>query len=113
MKVDGKNMSMIRGDSESITVSCSDTNGNIIPLISGDKIYFTVKEDEYRTEKIFQKIITEFTDGKAIINILPTDTKDLKFKTYKYDVQLNRGDGYVKTIIPVSNFTILSEVTYD
>lgn len=113
MKVDGRNISMIRGDSESITVSCSDTNGNIIPLIGGDKIYFTVKEDEYRTEKIFQKVITEFTDGKAIINILPTDTKDLRFKTYKYDVQLNRGDGYVKTIIPVSNFEILAEVTYD
>lgn len=113
MKVDGKNMSMIRGDSESITVSCSDTNGNLIPLVSGDKIYFTVKEDEYRTEKIFQKIITEFIDGKAVINIIPTDTKNLKFKTYKYDIQLSQANGTVRTIIPPSNFTVGAEVTYE
>jgi len=113
MKVDGKNMSMIRGDSEIITVSCSDINGVQIPLVVGDTVYFTVKESEYMTVKIFQKIITSFTDGKAIINIIPTDTKELKFKTYKYDVQLSRADGTVRTIIPASNFTVDAEVTYE
>ena len=52
MKVDGRNMSMIRGDSESITVSCFDTNGNIIPLISGDKIFYSKRS----TKKYFKKI---------------------------------------------------------
>jgi len=113
MIVDGKNISMIRGDSETITLSCVDINGIQISLVAGDTVYFTVKENEYMTVKIFQKIITSFTDGKAIINIIPTDTKELKFKTYKYDVQLSRADGTVTTIIPPSLFSIEGEVTYE
>jgi hypothetical protein len=113
MKVDGTNMSMIRGDSETITVTCYDTDGIQISLVSGDTIYFTVKESEYETTKILQKVITTFTDGKAIIILDPADTKSIKFKTYKYDIQLTNEDGTVTTIIPVSNFVIKAEVTYD
>ena len=113
MKVKGTNMSMIRGDSETITVSCSDTNGIQLPLMAGDTIFFTVKENEYTALKIFQKIVTTFIDGNAVINIIPTDTKDIKFRTYRYDVQLSRADGTVRTIIPASDFIVEAEVTYD
>lgn len=106
-------ISMIRGDSESITVQCFDSDGNIIPLDSGDKIYFTVKQNVTSDTKAFQKIITTFTEGKALIDILPSDTKALKFGQYKYDVQLTRADNSVVTIIPPSQFNLLEEVTWD
>jgi len=113
MIVKGTNLSMIRGDSEKISVSCTKADGILEPLVLGDKIYFTVKNTVYETNKIFQKIITTFIDGKADIEIKPLDTKDLKFTVYKYDVQLTRADGTVITIIPASDFTINPEVTYD
>ena len=62
---------------------------------------------------MFQKVITQFEDGNANIEITPNDTKDIPFKTYVYDIQLNRVDGTVNTIIPPSNFTIGGEVTYE
>jgi len=103
---DLKNIRMTRGDSESITV-------NGLNLVPGDTITLTVK-DHINTDKIaFQRIITEFTNGNAVIGIRPEDTKGLKFKKYVYDIELKRADGTVKTIIPPSEFTIKGEVTYE
>lgn len=113
MKIQGTNISMIRGDSQSITVSVIDKDGNKVPLTTGDTIYLTVKYNVNTEEKVLQKVITQFEDGNANIEITPDDTKDIPFKTYTYDIQLNRADGTVNTIIPPSNFTIGSEVTYE
>jgi len=114
MKVNGTNISMIRGDSESFTVSCVDADGMDLPFQVGDIIYFTVKENTKTATKILQKTIDSFTDGKAIIPILPTDTKELKYATYVYDVQWTKDNGNtVITIVPPSKFVIGDEVTYE
>lgn len=113
MKIQGTNISMIRGDSEAIKVSCRDESGADIPLVEGDIVYFTIKRSTSTEEKTLQKIVTEFTDGVALINIFPKDTRELKTGIYYYDIQLNRANGQVKTIIPPSIFTINAEVTYE
>jgi hypothetical protein len=113
MNVNGTNLEMIRGDTEVLTVSCVNSEGEPINFETGDKVYFTVKESVTSTLIIFQKIITEFVEGKAIITILPEDTKNLKFKPYVYDVQLTQADGTVTTIVPPSSFVVGSEVTYE
>lgn len=114
MIIKGNEISMIRGDSETIQVSCFDMNKEKIPFILGDRVYMTVKESVYTPEKIFQKLVVQFTEeGDAIIEIDPEDTKDLAFETYVYDVQFVKLDGKVTTIIPPSKFTILGEVTYE
>ena len=113
MKIQGTNISMIRGDSEAIKVSCRDESGVDIPLVEGDIVYFTVKRSTYTEEKILQKIVTEFTDGVALITIFPEDTRELKPGAYYYDIQLNRANGQVKAIIPPSRFIINAEVTYE
>lgn len=114
MTVQGRNISMIRGDSESITVSCCDASGNQIPFSAGDTIYFTIKTSTGTDQKLMQKTVTQFTeDGRAVIAILPEDTKNLGFRAYVYDVQWTKADGTVTTIIPPSSFTVGSEVTYE
>lgn len=131
MKIQGTNISMIRGDSESINVYCEDAKGNSMPFVEGDMVYFTVKKSTNTEEKTLQKIITEFADnvtitkmvngvpttkiinGVAILDILPQDTKQLKVSGYYYDIQVNKANGTVKTIIPPSKIIIEAEVTYD
>lgn len=113
MKISGSNISMIRGDSETISVSCQDTLGDPIPLVTGDKIYFTVKDNVNTEIKILQKVIENFVDGVAYIDILPSDTKQLKYKEYVYDIQLTLADQTITTIIPPSKFKIEGEVTYE
>ena len=104
---------MTRGDSEGIKVTVKDTLGNVVPLVTGDTIYFTVRENMLNQTKIIERIITEFDDGEALITINPQDTNDLRFASYVYDIQLTRENGMVKTIIPPSQFIITGEVTYD
>ncbi len=113
MKVNGTDLAMIRGDSESITLSLKDGEA-AIPFAPGDTVYFTVKGSPIVDEIALQKIVTEFNeDGNCIIEIAPNDTKDLGFRSYVYDIQLNRLDGTVTTIVPCSKFDVLQEVTYD
>jgi hypothetical protein len=113
MTITGTNISMVRGDSESLTVRLFDDNGDQVNIVSGDTVYFTVREALGDTVTILQKVITGFLNGEAVIQINPSDTDELFFKTYVYDIQWTRADGQVKTIVPASNFTILAEVTYD
>ena len=113
MKIQGYNISMIRGDTETIKVSCKNDKGESIPFEDGDILYFTVKQSVNTEQKEIQKVITEFPEGIAYINITPDDTKSMGFKKYYYDIQLTRADGTVKTIIPPSIFAIKGEVTYE
>lgn len=101
---DNKNIKMTRGDSESISV-------NGLTLVPGDTITLTVKDHINTSSIAFERKITEFTNGNAVIGIRPEDTKNLKFKKYVYDIELKRVDGTVTTIIKPHEFTIDGEVT--
>ena len=114
MRINNTNISMIRGDSETITIQLQDSMGVAVPLVDGDTIYFTVKSDTQTDTKIFQKVVTSFTDGKAIITIVPADTKSLPAPIdLIYDLQLSKADGSVITIIRPSKFVVEGEVTFE
>ena len=107
MKLTGTNISMIRGDSESLTVRCSE------PFLSGDTVYMTVREDAESPVE-FQERVTVFgAEGEAVIGISHADTEGMAFGDYVYDVQVTRRDGSVKTLVPKSRFTLEEEITYD
>lgn len=108
------NISMIRGDSYPFAVSYK-LNGVATALVAGDTVYFTVKKNVEDTEKVLQKVITDFVDGKAIIEILPSDKAAFWAGNipvnYIYDVQINFASGLVKTVIGPSTLTVYPGVT--
>lgn len=106
-KVDNNNISMIRGDSGAFTITITDTNGTPVELTDGDVLKFTLRRTPRSPTIVLQKTIT---DGTLTIN--PSDTQDMPFGSYVYDVELKRADGYTDTIIPPHEFCILEEVTY-
>ena len=55
MKIQGTNISMIRGDSEAIKVSCRNESGVDFPFSEGDIVYFTVKRSTNTEEKNITK----------------------------------------------------------
>ena len=112
MTITGTNMSMVRGDTEAFTVACTE-DGVARSFVTGDTVYFTVKKTVSETEKTLQKVITTFTDGKALVDILPIDTKNLDAKPYVYDIQIVFSNGTKKTVISPSVFELTSEVTYE
>lgn len=115
MIVDGTNLSMIRGDTESITISIRDQYEDPIVLKTGeDTVYFTVKLNTTVQEKVLQKIITNFDiAGDAIIELSHYDTKDLPYRSYKYDIQWVDVNGNVRTIVAPALFVIDPEITFE
>lgn len=112
MTIDAKTyaISMVRGDSEAIYVKCSEQ-----PFEIGDIIEFTVRK-KVDTEQLIHIIVDEFEpedNNAAYIEIKPSDTSELKFGDYVYDIQLTRANGWVTTVIPTAKFTLKTEVTYN
>lgn len=109
MTTNGENISMTRGDSESIIVRI-----NEVPFTTGHIIEMTVRKSA-KKEIAFYKKVTEFTkEGSAIINVKPEDTSGLKFGKYMYDIQWTDPAGNIRTIIKptAGNFEIGEEITY-
>lgn len=106
-KVDGNNIRMIRGDSGVFNISITDINGRNVELTDSDVLTFTLRRTPRSPTIVLQKTIT---DGTLTIN--PSDTQDMPFGSYVYDVELKRADGYTDTIIPPHEFLLLEEVTY-
>lgn len=106
-------INLTRGDSDTITVSMKDDFGVQIPFQTGDTVYLTVKTDTSTATKVFQKVVTSFTSGNAIINIVPSDTKSLEYGVYVYDIQWNQSSGTITTLVKPSQFVVGQEVTYE
>lgn len=114
----GRNIYLTRGDTAFLSVELFYYDSNCekkkFELLDGDEIYLTVKSSFNVEEFLFQKKITykEVNDaGEVLIKILPSDTNNLQFKKYVYDVEIKTFDGNIYTIIPPSIFEIMPEVT--
>ena len=113
MRINGTDIYITRGDSETFEFRLEDhETGEQIDLIPGDLVYFTVKASTQTSTKLIQIPVTEFDDGQARIHITPADTKDLKYHTYVYDIQVEK-QGNVSTVIKPSKFVVEEEVTYE
>lgn len=99
---------LTRGDTESFSLSITDTSGLEYEMQEGDKLVFTVKKSVYDEKPIIQKDIVD----KTFI-IEHEDTKDLAYGTYYYDIQLTFANGSVSTIIKPSKFIVDEEVNFD
>lgn len=108
MTVYKNSLAMIRGDSETIIISVNDYT-----LKPGDVIEMTVRKSSYDKDVTLYKKVTSFNLGEAIIDILPSDTRNLNSGIYVYDVQLTQEGGIVTTIIPPSEFKIIGDITHD
>lgn len=99
---------LTRGDSADIAVTIYDMNGDVYELVEGDVLTFTVKFNCITEDNLIQKDIT----SDSTIHIEPSDTNDLNYGIYQFDVQLTMNDGSVYTVIDPHNFNIMKEVTF-
>lgn len=107
-------ISMVRGDTLALSISgIKNTDGTEYTLKETDIVYLDVKK--YATDKtaVFRKSVTaaDYVDGALPITILPEDTVDLPCGDYYFDVRLFMDDDNIYTIIPMSKFRIVQNVT--
>lgn len=109
---------MVKYDKDTgvISIVAKDTGDFVISfdnylLDEGDTVYFTVNEELEHNNPRIQKVITEFTNNKAVIRLTTTDT-DIPVGTYYYDVEVDTADGRVDTVLGPAKFKVLGGVKY-
>ena len=105
-RVINNDISIIRGDSATISLSVTDSSGEPYTILPTDSVTMMVRKTP-TSEAVLTK-----TFNDAVLNIEPSDLSQLPCGEYVFDVQMVHGDGWTDTIIPVHRFTILPEVTY-
>lgn len=108
LRLTGSDIQLTRGDNATfnIEININGSSSNY-QRVDGDKLTFTLKKSYNSSSVLVQKDI----EG-MIINLEPSDTSDLKYGTYWYDVQLTTNEGQVYTVIGPSRFEIREEVTF-
>ena len=109
LQITSNEVSLTRGDSADLQVIIYDLEGNVYELQTGDILTFTMKYNCVTEDIIIQKDIT----SGSTIHIQPTDTNELAYGSYWFDVQLTKADSKVYTVIDPHKFNITKEVTFD
>ena len=95
----------------------TDNNKAVLNLTSSEQLYFTMKKDANSKKVLLQKRIGEGIelreDGYYHITMEPSDTNDLKYEDYQYDIQLKSTypKELVKTLIN-GTITLTEEITW-
>ncbi len=108
-------ISIIRGDTRTISASFVDSDGVALDL-TGGTVFFTVNANSSPSDDsaaVVSKDVTSFaapTTGVATITLAAADTTSVTPGTYWYDVQFVSGAGAV-TSLPKEKFIIRSDIT--
>lgn len=103
-----RTINLTRGDTARIDVDITNTvNSEQYEIKADDTLTLTVRS-AIDAPVSFQKTVT----GSKTLRIAPEDTANLIVGRYVYDVEIRTASGDVYTVIPVSEFNILPEVTY-
>ena len=98
-------MQIIRGDTAEFMVDILNRDDTPYELQEGDEVVFSVKN---KTSNDDRELIRK---NGPYVRIESSDTSDLPFGKYYYDVQVRFADGSIDTIIPRNVFEIMEEVT--
>ena len=107
-------ITIVRGDTLKLTLTdIKLSNGTDYVLNDTDIVYLDVKK--YATDKtpVIRKSATkaDYIDGGLQFVFYPSDTVNLSVSEYFFDVRLFVDDDNIYTIIPMSKFRIVQNVT--
>lgn len=107
LKVTNSDIQITRGDSGYFNIDITLQDGTKYVRQEGDKLVFTVKRSYNSEYEYIQKEIPELA-----LEITCTDTQELDYGNYWYDIQLTTADGAVYTVIGPARFIMREEVTF-
>ena len=105
-RVVNNNITLIRGDSATISLSIQNADGSEYTILPTDSVTMMVRKTPT------SEVVISKTLDNGVLTIAPADTSNLPFGNYVYDIQIVHSDGWTDTIIPVHRFDVLQEVTY-
>lgn len=107
LEIQGNNIHLTRGDTMFIQVVLKTESGAEYVPTENDKIYFRVKRNASAKEILIEKEIPYDT---MILQLDESDTKDFKFGSYYYEVEVVTPEDYHFTAIADAEFEITMEL---
>ena len=107
-------INLVRGDTLKLTLTdIRLSDGTEYVLNTTDVIYLDVKKYQSDKTSVITKSVTayDYIDGGLQFVFQPSDTVDLPIGEYWFDVRLFVDDDNIYTIIPMSKFRIVQNVT--
>lgn len=107
-------ITIVRGDTLKLSINGIKTSdGGDYILSDTDVVYLDVKKSAADKTAVFSKSVTaaDYDDGRLPITIYPEDTANISPGDYFFDVRLFIDDDNVYTIIPMSKFKVVRNVT--
>lgn len=106
---DDGTVKLTRGDTAKLNVSITDDiTHEIYEIQPTDVLVMSIK----KSIKDETACVTKSITGSSTFTILPSDTHNLSFGNYFYDVQITNANNEVYTVIGPCSFVLLKEVTY-
>lgn len=99
-------ISMTRGDTVRIQLALTEPDGEAYVPTEGDEIRFAATP-KWGTETCVRIDVPTDT---LLLEIQPSDTKQLAFGDYWYDIQLTRANGDVDTFVDRAKLVVKEEV---
>lgn len=110
--INNNNIRLTRGDTAWLEVPIDNKAvGAAYEIADGDTMFMTVRMGVKKSADDNNFLFQKKTVGSNVFHIVPTDTADLSYGDYHYDVELHTADGEVYTVIDDKTFTLLKEVT--
>ena len=106
-------INIIRGTTNDLSLNIENEKGEQYTLQDGEKIIFGVKENVENSDYNIVKTLTsaDVVDGICTIKLTPTDTAELAFGRYYFDIGLQTATGDYYMIVPCDEFYICKAVT--
>ena len=107
-------ITLVRGDTLKLTLKdIKLSDGTDYVLSDTDIVYLDVKRYQDDVTPVIRKSVTKekYIDGGLPFVFLPSDTVDLDIGEYYFDVRLFVDDDNIYTIIPMSKFRIVRNIT--
>lgn len=108
LNISGTTITLTRGDSAKIAMDLTYKNGDPYEPTDGDKIRFAMKKDY--NDLLPPLLLIEIPTDTLILYIPASETKQLAYGTYKYDIQITTAAGDVDTFIDRATFVVTEEV---
>lgn len=106
--INGTDLKITRGDNALLAVDLKNADGSEYILQDGDILYLTVNVGARQGKPLLQLK----ADASGVFRFIPESTKQLNFGKYLYDIQLTTANKEIYTVIPVSKFEVLEEITW-
>lgn len=107
LSLKGQDIQLTRGDSAYFNIEITQNGGTNYKRQDGDKLIFTIKRS-YNSD--FSYVQKEIPKLALVIN--PSDTENLDYGTYWYDIELTTSDNSVYTVVGPARFILREEVTF-